>query len=264
MVPISIIHRKGLERNGENPTLLYAYGSYGISMLPEFAPQMLAWYERGGVHAIAHIRGGGEYGKEWHEAGRGLNKQSTIDDFIAAAEYLIGEGYTRPERLAGRGVSAGGVPSGGGLVQRPDLWAAMVINVAVTNFLRFEFSENGPNNIPEFGSIMTEEGFRALQLIDSYSKIKDGVSYPAALITTGLNDPRVVVWQATKLAARLQAATASGKPVLLRVEAQGGHGRIGASRRQKDLELADMLAFLLQQMGVTPASTVRAGVGAPA
>jgi prolyl oligopeptidase len=245
MVPISIIHRSGLKLDGTNPTILYAYGSYGISIYPSFRPTLLAWYERGGVFAVAHIRGGGENGREWRDAGYKLTKSNTIDDFIAAAEYLIREGYTSPRYLAGQGGSAGGIPTGGSLVKRPELWAVMLMHVAVTNFLRFEFSENGPPNVPEFGSISSEDGFRALRIIDSYTKIKDGASYPACLITTGLNDPRVVVWQATKMAARLKAATSSGKPILLRVEEQAGHG-IGSSRHQLDEEMADVLAFVLR------------------
>ncbi len=248
-IPLSIIHKKGLKLDGNNPTLLTGYGSYGITINPTFVPIRLAWFERGGVIALAHIRGGGEYGEAWHKAGQKLDKQNTIDDFIACAEYLIERKYTRPERLAGEGTSAGGVPSGGSLVKRPDLWAAMVIRVAVTNFLRFEFTENGPPNIPEFGSVTTEDGFKGLQIMDSYTKVKDGVKYPAVLLTTGLNDPRVVVWQATKMAARLQAATVSGKPVLLRVEEQAGHG-MGSTRQQVEEEAADEWAFLLQQMGI--------------
>jgi prolyl oligopeptidase len=246
LIPLTIIHKKELKRDGANPAIVWAYGSYGISIPLTFVPSMLAWWERGGILVIAHARGGGEYGTEWHEAGRKLNKQNTVDDFIAAAEWLISQGYTRPERLAGQGGSAGGIPTGNALVQRPDLWAAMVMQVAVTNFLRFEFSENGPPNVPEFGSVSTEDGFRGLQIMDSYTKVKDGTVYPAVLITTGLNDPRVVVWQATKMAARLQAATASGRPVPLRAEQHGGHG-IGSSKRQRDEETADILAFLLEQ-----------------
>jgi prolyl oligopeptidase len=246
-VPLSIIHKKGLKLDGRNPTLLQGYGNYGLIVYPSsFNPTMLPWYELGGVLAIAHIRGGGEYGKEWHLAGQKLNKQKNVDDFIACAEYLIEKGYTTPAYLAGEGVSGGGIPSGNALAQRPELWAVIVMKVAVTNFLRFEFSENGPPNIPEFGTIASEEGFKSLQLADSYHKIKDGVAYPAVLITTGLNDPRVVLWQATKMAARLQATSSSGKPVLLRVEAQGGHG-MGSTRFQINAELADKLAFLLEQ-----------------
>jgi prolyl oligopeptidase len=247
LIPLSIIHKKGLKLDGNNPTLLTGYGSYGLTLDPTFSPAMLAWYERGGIFAIAHMRGGGEYGEEWHRAGQKLNKQNTIDDFIACAEYLIAQKYTRPEKLAGEGTSAGGIPSGGSVTKRPDLWAVMVIRVGVTNVLRFEVSENGPPNVPEFGTVSTEEGFKGLMLVDSYHKVKDGTSYPAVLLTTGLNDPRVVVWQATKMAARLQEATSTGKPILLRVEEQGGHG-MGSTKLQVEAELADKLAFLLQQM----------------
>jgi len=249
-VPISIIGPRGLNQDGRNPTIVTGYGSYGISLNPVFRPELMAWYERGGLWAVAHIRGGGERGQEWHEAGHKLNKGNTIEDFIAAAEYLIAEGYTSPGYLAGRGGSAGGIPTGGALVRRPELWRVMLMHVAVTNFFRMEFSENGPPNIPEFGTVATAEGSKALQIIDSYTKICNGVAYPAVLITTGLNDPRVVVWQATKLAARLQAATSSSRPILLRVEQQGGHG-FGSTQRQLDEELADVLAFVLQQCGGT-------------
>ncbi|MDQ6694367.1 MAG: prolyl oligopeptidase family serine peptidase [Chloroflexota bacterium] len=250
MVPLSIIHRKGLVLDGSNPALLRAYGSYGISLLPTFDPAMLAWYRRGGIYAIAHVRGGGEHGREWHEAGRLLNKRNTVDDFIACAEYLVQKGYTRRSGLAGAGRSAGGIPSGGALTARPDLWAVMFIEVGVTNLIRFENSENGPPNVPEFGSTATEEGFRALQLVDSYHQIKDGTPYPAVMVTTGLNDPRVVTWMATKMAARLQAATSSGRPVLLRVEEHAGHGAsMGSTKSQVHAELADKLAFMLDQFG---------------
>jgi prolyl oligopeptidase len=249
-IPLSIIHRRGLARDGSHPTLLIGYGSYGISLPPFFMPQMLAWYERGGVMAVAHIRGGGEKGDEWHRAGRLLNKENTISDFIACAEYLISEGYTRPGLLAGEGGSAGGIPSGGALVRRPDLFAAMVMRVAVTNAMRFELTENGPPNVMEFGSATTEDGFNGLLIIDSYLRVRDGTAYPAVLLTSGANDPRVVVWMAMKMAARLQVATSSDKPILLRLEEQAGHG-MGSTRQQEDAELADKLAFLLWQFGLT-------------
>jgi prolyl oligopeptidase len=246
-IPLSIIHRKGLERNGRNPTIVWAYGSYGMSYLPFFRPQMLAWYERGGILAVAHVRGGGERGKEWHQAGKLLNKQRTVDDFIACAQWLIDQGYTRRECLAGQGGSAGGIPTGNALAQRPDLWTAMVMNVPMTHALRSEFFGGGPPNIAEFGTVTTEEGFRALQIIDSYTKVRDGTPYPAVLLTTGFNDFRLEPWQAGKMAARLQAATASDRPVVLRVETKSGHG-IGSTREQLDHELADILAFLLSQL----------------
>ncbi len=249
-IPLSIIHRKGLARDGSHPTLLIGYGSYGISLPPFYMPQMLAWYERGGVMAVAHIRGGGEKGDEWHQAGRLLNKENTIQDFIACAEYLIDQGYTRPALLAGEGTSGGGIPSGGALVRRPDLFAAMVMRVAVTNALRFELTDNGPPNVMEFGGATTEDGFNGLLIIDSYLRVRDGMAYPAVLLTSGANDPRVVVWMAMKMAARLQAATSSGKPILLRLEEQAGHG-MGSTRQQEDAELADKLAFLLWQFGLS-------------
>lgn len=249
LVPLSLIHKQGLRLDGDNPTLLTGYGSYGISMTPFFLPHMKAWYDLGGVLAVAHIRGGGEYGKEWHLEGKGLNKGNTIEDFIAAAEYLIAEQYTRPGRLAGEGGSAGGITTGGALVRRPDLWAVMVMQVPVANALRAEFTANGPPNIFEFGSVTTEEGFRGLHIMDAYTEVLDGMAYPAVLLTAGANDPRVVIWQAAKMAARLQAATSSGKPVLLRVEFQGGHG-MGSTQQQFNEEYADEFAFLCLQMGV--------------
>jgi prolyl oligopeptidase len=246
LIPLSIIHHRDVERNGNNPTLLSAYGSYGISIQPAFMTLMKAWYDQGGIFAIAHVRGGGEYGKEWHTAGQFLNKKNTIGDFIACAEYLVREGYTRPQLLAGEGTSAGGIPSSNAAVMRPDLWAAMVVRVGVTNIMRFELTPNGPPNVAEFGSTSTPEGFAGLQIMDSYHKVKEGVAYPAMMLTTGLNDPRVETWMATKMAARLQAATSSTRPILLRVEVQGGHGA-GSTRQQVNEEWADIFAFLLDQ-----------------
>jgi prolyl oligopeptidase len=251
-IPLSIVHADGLRRGGDNPTLLEAYGSYGFALRPEFSPQMRAWYERGGVYAVAHVRGGGEHGREWHQAGRGPGKETTITDMIDCAEHLIAEGYTRPERLAGKGVSAGGIAAAGALVRRPELWAAMVLQVPLTNALRAEMGANGPINVPEFGSVTTEEGLRGLLVMDAYLRVRDGVAYPAVLLTAGLNDPRVEVWQPAKMAARLQAATTSGRPVLLRIDAQAGHG-FGSTASQRDSLLADELAFLLDQLGTAVA-----------
>lgn len=246
-IPLSVVHRRGIDRDSDNPTLLEGYGSYGIPLVPMFVPGMLAWLERGGIWAIAHVRGGGEYGHAWHRAGRLLRKETTITDFIDCAVHLVAQRYTRPQRLAGRGGSAGGIPTGGALTRRPDLWAAMVMEVAVTNLLRNEFSENGPVNVPEFGTVATEDGLRSLLIADSYHRVEDGTPYPAVLLTTGRNDPRVAIWQPGKMAARLQAATSSGQPVLLRVEEHGGHG-FGATAEQTDDLLADILGFLLDHL----------------
>jgi prolyl oligopeptidase len=247
LVPLRVAHRKGLVLDGGHPAILAGYGSYGEVAFRLVGPEMLVWCERGGVYAVAGLRGGGEYGREWHEAGRGLRKENTITDFIDCAEYLIGQGYTRPERLAGMGGSAGGIPVGGALVRRPDLWAAMVMQVPVTNTTRKEFSENGPVNVAETGSVSTEDGLRALLLTDCYLRVRGGTRYPAVLLTTGLNDPRVAVWQPAKMAARLQAATASGRPVLLRVDPHAGHGR-GSTPTQRNELTADILAFLTHEL----------------
>ncbi len=218
-------------------------------------PAVLAWLEHGCVWAAAHVRGGGGYGKAWHQAGRLLTKQNTITDFIDCAEHLVAEGHTTPARLAASAGSAGGIPTGGALVRRPDLFAAMVIHVPVLDALRNEFSENGPINVPEFGTVSTEDGFRSLLIIDAYRRIRDGTPYPAVLLTTGRNDPRVPTWQPGKFAARLQAATSSPHPELLRVEEHGGHALIGATAEQHDALRADELAFLLDHLNASPDPT---------
>jgi prolyl oligopeptidase len=247
-IPVTLIYAKTTQLTGNNPTLLVGYGSYGISMKPLFDPTRLAWLERGGVYAIAHLRGGGEFGETWHEAGRKATKVNTILDFIAVSEFLSSYGFTNPKRLAIMGGSAGGIPAGGALVRRPELFAAVVGRVPVMDMLRIERSQNGPANIPEFGSIATPEGFKALQVMSSYHLVKDGAAYPAVLLTAGMNDPRVDPWQPGKMAARLQAASTSGKPVLLRVDFDSGHG-VGTPRNQRDEELADIYSFLLWQFG---------------
>ncbi|MFC0548182.1 prolyl oligopeptidase family serine peptidase [Kutzneria chonburiensis] len=247
LIPMTVLHRKGILLDGSNPTMMSGYGSYGILLRRAFNPRLLPWLERGGVYALAGIRGGGEYGEEWHQAGRLLNKENTITDFVDCAEHLINTGYTSSRRLAGHGGSAGGIPTGGALVRRPDLFAAMVSEVAVFNCTRKEFSANGPVNAPEFGSVSTEDGLRALLIIDSYLRVVDGTEYPAVLLTAGLNDPRVAAWQPAKMAARLQAATSSDRPVLLRVEEHGGHG-LGSTRAQRNGVMADIFAFLATEL----------------
>jgi prolyl oligopeptidase len=201
------------------------------------------------VLAEAHVRGGGEYGEDWHKAGQKLTKPNTWHDFIACAQYLVDQRYTSPARLAGEGTSAGGITIGRAITERPDLFAAAWDRVGVSNALRSEFSPNGPPNIPEFGSVTTPFGFEDLYAMDAYEHVRDGVKYPAVLLTTGWNDPRVSSWEPGKMAARLQAATRSGKPVLLRVEYTAGHG-MGSTRTQYETELADAYSFLLWQFGV--------------
>jgi prolyl oligopeptidase len=250
LVPLSIIHPKNMKLDGSNPTLLEGYGAVGISESPFFRPMSLAWYERGGVYAVCHVRGGGEYGEEWHLAGKGNTKPNTWHDFIACAQYLIDNKYTSPPRLAGEGGSAGGILIGRAITERPDLFGAAIDVVGCSDMLRYETTANGLTTIPEFGSTKTQEGYKALYAMSAYHHIQDRTAYPAVLLETGMNDPRVDPWQTAKMAARLQAATASGKPVLLRVEYAGGHGGIGGTKKQAQETLADEWSFLLWQFGV--------------
>jgi prolyl oligopeptidase len=248
MVPLSIVHQRGITRDGSHPTWLEGYGAYGITLDPTFRPTLLAFFERGGVFAVAHVRGGGEYGEDWHLGGRKLTKQHTIDDMLACAQYLIEHKYTSAKHLAGEGTSAGGITIGGAITQRPDLFGAALIRVGDSDSLRSELMASGPANIPEFGTVKEADGFKALYAMDAYQHVTPNTAYPAVLLTTGVNDPRVAPWQAAKMAARLQASTISGKPVLLRVDYDAGHG-MGSTKTQRDEELADEMAFLLWQLG---------------
>lgn len=247
-VPLSIIHRKDIKLDGSHPTLMSGYGAYGFGMPMYFDPVNLAWLERGGVLATAHVRGGGVFGKEWHHAGRRATKANTWKDFIACGEYLVKQNYTSPAKLCGEGGSAGGILIGRAITERPDLFAAAHISVGCTDMLRFETTMNGPPNIPEYGSTKNKDEFPHLLAMSSYHQVKDGVKYPAVLLTHGINDPRVEPWESAKMTARLQAATGSGKPVLFRVDYQAGHG-IGSTKTQRHAEQADVWAFLLWQMG---------------
>ena len=249
LVPLSIVHRKGIKLDGTNPTILYGYGAYGISQTPSFRPQYLAWFERGGVFAVAHVRGGGENGEEWYKGGFQQTKPNTWRDAIACAEWLVVNGYTAPAKLAIEGGSQGGIFVGRSITERPDLFGAAIDEVPVSDTVRSSFESNGELDKTEMGTTETEGGFRALLAMSPYHHIRDGVKYPAVLVTTGINDPRVDAWQAAKMAARLQAATVSGKPVLLRVDFDAGHG-YGSTKKQRNEELADTLAFLLWQFGV--------------
>lgn len=248
LVPLSIVHRRDIKLDGSNPTLLEGYGAYGITYDPYFDPKLLAWLEKGGVFAVAHVRGGGEYGEGWHLAGKLLTKHNTWRDMIASGQYLIDHKYTSPAHLAGEGASAGGITIGRAITERPDLFGAALNDVGVSDALRAEHSPNGPPNIPEFGTTTTPEGYKALYEMSSYHHVKDGTPYPAVLVVTGINDPRVAPWQPAKMAARLQAATSSGKPVLLRVDYEAGHG-MGSTKSQRQQLLADQWSFLLWQLG---------------
>ncbi len=249
MVPMSIIHKASVKLDGNNPTLLYGYASYGVTEEPFFSISRLAWMDAGGVFAVANPRGSGVFGKQWHEDGKKANKPNTWLDFIACAEYLVAQGWTKPARLAIWGGSAGGILVGRAMTTRPDLFAVVLPDVGTLDLVRAETTPNGIPNIPEFGSRATEPGFRALLAMSTYHQVKDGVAYPAVLFAHGVNDPRVEVWNSTKTAARLLAASSSGKPVLLRLDYDSGHG-IGSTKAQVLDERADLFAFTLWQMGV--------------
>ncbi len=250
LVPMSIIHRTGTPLDGANPTILYGYASYGLTEEPFFSPGRLAWMDAGGVFAVANPRGSGVFGKEWHNAGKQGTKPNTWKDFIACAEHLVQQKWTRPSRLAIWGGSAGGILVGMAMCERPDLFAAVVPAVGALDQVRAETTPNGVPNIPEFGSRKTEAGFRALLAMSTYHQIRDGVPYPAVLLTHGVNDPRVEVSNTTKTAARLMVASTSGKPVLMRLNYDSGHG-IGDTKAQVLDERADTYAFVLWQTGVT-------------
>jgi prolyl oligopeptidase len=247
-VPLSIVARKGVTLDGSHPTILIGYGSYGISLDPFFDPAFQAWLEHGGIVAVAHLRGGGEYGDAWHRGGQKLTKLNTVLDFIACAQSLVDKGYTSPGKLAGNGGSAGGITAGGALTMRPDLFAVILDDVGMSDTLRTELEPNGPPNVPEFGSTSTEAGFHGLYAMSAYAHVHDGTAYPAVVFTTGANDPRVASWHMMKMAARVQAATSSKRPVLLRIDYDAGHG-IGSSLSQYEQELADEWAFTLWQTG---------------
>jgi prolyl oligopeptidase len=248
-VPLSIVYKKGVARDGTAPLYLQAYGAYGLDIDPAFGPRILPWLDLGGVYAVAHVRGGGELGEGWRLAGRKLTKPNSWRDCIDCAEYLIAEKWTSKGRLAVEGTSAGGIMVGRFLTERPDLLAVAIVRVGDSNATRFQFMEAGPANVPEFGSIEDADGFKGLLEMDAYQHVKNGGRYPAVMLTTGVTDPRVAPWEAGKMTARLQAATGSNKPVILRVETDAGHG-VGSTRAQRDVETADTYAFILWQTGV--------------
>lgn len=248
MVPLSIVAPRGMVRDGRHPVLLYAYGAYSMTLEPTFSPMRRAWFDRGGVYVIAHVRGSGGFGDDWYRAGRLENKPNSITDFIAAAEYLVRTGWASHATLSAMGASAGGIVVGGAIAARPNLFCAALIEVGLVNTLRLEQIPIGPFNIGEFGDTQTEEGVGMLYAIDAYHQLRDNVAYPGVIVATGLNDARVSPWMPAKFAARLQAANAGRRPELLRVENAGGHA-VG-TKSQAEEELADYYAFLLWQAGV--------------
>ncbi|MFT7667890.1 MAG: prolyl oligopeptidase [Planctomycetota bacterium] len=248
-VPMFIVHRRGLKLDGKNPTNLYGYGGFNVSLTPSFRTSNAVWLERGGVLVVANLRGGGEYGHAWHQAGTKLNKQNVFDDFIAAAEWLIANDYTSPEHLAISGGSNGGLLVGACMIQRPDLFAVALPAVGVMDMLRYHEFTIGRAWAGDYGTSEDPAGFRALYAYSPLHNIKDGVSYPATLVTTGDHDDRVVPAHSYKFAARLQAAHRGENPVLIRIETRAGHGA-GKSTSMRIDETADILAFMSYFLGM--------------
>jgi len=246
-VPLNIVAKKGTKLDGNNPTLLYGYGGYGISMSPSFDFTRRLWFDRGGVYVVANVRGGGEFGEEWHKAGNLTKKQNVFDDFAAAAEHLIKLKYTRPEKLAIEGGSNGGLLMGAMITQHPDLMDAVVSSVGIYDMLRVELAPNGAFNVTEFGTVKNPEQFKALYAYSPYHHVIDGTKYPAILMMTGANDGRVAPYHSRKMIARLEAADKSNKPVLLRTSSSAGHG-IGTALRERIKQLADIYSFLFAQL----------------
>jgi len=246
MVPLSLIRPKGATT--PQVAVVEAYGSYGISELADFSSRRAAFMKEGIAYGICHVRGGGEKGEAWRLGGKDANKHNTWQDLIACGEDLVARGITTRDKLFILGGSAGGITMGRAMTERPDLFAGVIDVVPAANTLRMEFSPNGPDNIPEFGTITTKQGFEDLYAEDSIQHVKRGTVYPAVMISTGLNDPRVAPWSPAKFAAGL-VASGSPNPVLLRVDAQAGHG-IGSTRTQTDLLTADWIAFVKWRAGV--------------
>ncbi len=246
---MTILRRKGVKLDGNNPALLYGYGGFSISEAPAFSVRRRWWFDHGGIWVIANLRGGAEFGETWHEQGRLLKKQNVFDDFIACADYLVKEKYTRPDKLAIEGGSNGGLLMGAALTQRPDLFRAVVSHVGIYDMLRVETFPNGVFNVTEFGTVKEKDQFQALYAYSPYHHVKDGTDYPAVLFLTGDNDGRVDPMNSRKMTARLQAATHSSLPILLRTSSGSGHG-FGTALNESIEQQADVFAFLFDQLGM--------------
>ncbi len=248
-VPMTVLRRKGTKLDGKNPTLLTAYGGYGISQRPNFSVRRRLWLDHGGVWVVANLRGGAEFGETWHEQGRLTSKQNVFDDFIACAEFLIKTKYTSSDKLAIEGGSNGGLLMGAALTQRPELFRAVVSHVGIYDMLRVETFPNGVFNVTEFGTVKEKDQFQALYAYSPYHHVKDGTDYPSVLFLTGANDGRVDPMNSRKMTARLQAATHSDRPILLRTSSTSGHG-IGTALNERIEQDADVFSFLFDQLDV--------------
>ncbi|HWY39535.1 MAG TPA: prolyl oligopeptidase family serine peptidase [Chthoniobacterales bacterium] len=249
-IPLNIVRKKGTRQDGNNPMLLYGYGGYGISMSPRFDFTSRLWYDHGGVFVVANIRGGGEFGEEWHKAGNLTKKQNVFDDFATAAKYLIDQKWTRPEKLALLGGSNGGLLMGALITQHPELMRAVVSFVGIYDMLRVELAPNGAFNVTEFGTVKDPEQFKALYAYSPYHHVVDGTKYPSILFMTGANDGRVAPYHSRKMTARLDEANKSVNPILLRTSSSAGHG-IGTALSERIKQQADEYSFLFAQLGMS-------------
>jgi prolyl oligopeptidase len=245
-VPYTVVYTVGTPKDGNRPTLAVGYGAYGFDIEPPLPPFVVAALKLGVVVVLVHARGGGEFGEPWHLAGKGPTKQNTIDDFVAGAQAAITDGWTSHAKLAGIGVSAGGITIGGAVTQHPDLFSVAISQVGFSDMVDLENMPNGPGNVPEFGSVKTVDGFHDLLAMSAYDHVTTA-PYPAMIFTTGLSDRRTAPWQVAKMAARLQASTTSGRPILLRSDSQG-HGVIRVASAEEE-EYADVFTFMLWQLG---------------
>jgi prolyl oligopeptidase len=249
LVPLTILYKKGTQRDGTHPTLLLGYGSYSMVLAPVYTPLWRVWLDRGGVLAFAHVRGGGEYGALWRFEGTRIGLANRFHDYLTCAQYLVNQGYTTPRLLAGMSGSAGAILVGRAITERPHLFHAVVIESGLLDLLGYEKTANGVMNVPEFGSAKTLAGFDSLYAVSSYEHVEPHVRYPAVLLEVGLNDPRVSPWQSAKMAARLQANSSSGLPVLLRVGRSVGHALASTAQQKREL-YTDEMSFLFWQLGV--------------
>ncbi|MBI3234015.1 MAG: S9 family peptidase, partial [Bacteroidetes bacterium] len=248
-VPMFIIYKRGMQLNGNNPTLLYGYGGFNVNLTPSFSPSRIAFLEQGGIYVMANIRGGGEYGEAWHSAGMLEKKQNVFDDFIGAAEYLIENKYTSSSKLAISGGSNGGLLVGACLTQRPDLFKVAFPAVGVLDMLRFHKFTVGWGWVVEYGSSDVKEQFEYLYKYSPYHQVKPNTNYPAVLVTTADHDDRVVPAHSFKFISALQAANASSNPVMIRIETDAGHGAGKPLSKAID-EITDVYSFMLWNMGV--------------
>ncbi|CAG0941360.1 partial prolyl oligopeptidase, partial [Candidatus Brocadiaceae bacterium] len=250
MIPMFLVHMKGMKLEGNNPTLLYGYGGFNVSLSPWFDPLRIAWLEQGGVFAVANLRGGGEYGEAWHTAGTKLNKQNVFNDYIAAAEWLISNRYTSSDRLAINGGSNGGLLVGAAMCQRPELFKVAIPEVGVMDMLRYHRFTIGWNWASDYGTSDDEENFKNLYAYSPLHNLKKGTAYPATLITTADHDDRVVPAHSFKFAAALQDAHTGSAPVMIRIDTKSGHG---ASSTKKRIEsVSDVYSFIMHQIGMNP------------